>query len=1035
MERDAGAQVASPAFFLHPGRFHDSTLSGKKREPPWQNPSFRRPTPQISSPVIPTPSRNWNPDQWDWDSRGFAAKPAKLDGENLSLKPGGGAFASVEEPVLVPVPVAAARPNKRVRSGSPGSGGGYPMCQVDDCRADLSGAEDYHRRHKVCEGHSKMTNALVGKVMQRFCQQCSRFHPLSEFDEGKRSCRRRLAGHNRRRRKSQHDDVSSRLAAPGNQENVSNGNLDVTNLLALLARLQGKNVEKLATIPDKDHLIQILSKIHPLPSANSSSRSPVSSGIDLNVSQASQQVYSEQPSKTNGSPTAPSTMDLLGVLSTALVTTRPNTSPTNDGSNGGSKSMFTTTKAASDVSSHIQPPSLGVGGSSCINQTTSEERLAQEAHVRLQLQLFGSVEDDSPPKFGSSVKYLSSESSNPMEDRSPPSSPPVPQELFPVHPVTERRHERMSICREDNQAAEASTNCRWSTRMEVFKDPERQPGNNIVLTNRSQAGYASSSGSDHSPSSSTSDAQDRTGRIIFKLFGKDPSNLPESLRSQILNWLSSSPSEMESYIRPGCVVLSVYVAMSSISWDELEENLLQRVNSLVQGTDSNFWRSGRFLACTSKQLVSHKDGKIRMCKSWRTWSAPELTSVSPVAVVSGKETSIILRGRNLTVPGTKIHCTYMGGYTSKEVLCSTYPGTIYDDSSTEVFNFPGGPPNMFGRCFIEVENGFKGNSFPIIIANATICQELRVLESEFEDLGTADVNSENRVQQNEQPRSKEDVLHFLNELSWLFQKKGTPSSLITMDFSNARFKFLITFSVERDWSALVKLILDILVERSIRSDVLAQEALEMLSEVQLLSRAVKRKCRQMVDMLLHYSVRRGPDTSKLYLFPPNVSGPGGLTPLHLAASTQESADMVDVLTNDPQEVGLQCWDSVKDNNGHTPYMYASMRNNNAYNTLVDRKLIDVQSGQISIDVSLKPGTGDESDKRPLQAGLCVRCAVMDTRRGRRVVRTQGFLQRPYVHSLLAIAAVCVCVCLFLRGMPRVGCGSPFKWENLDFGPS
>ena len=28
-----------------------------------------------------------------------------------------------------------------------------------------------------------------------------RFHVLSEFDEGKRSCRRRLAGHNERRRK------------------------------------------------------------------------------------------------------------------------------------------------------------------------------------------------------------------------------------------------------------------------------------------------------------------------------------------------------------------------------------------------------------------------------------------------------------------------------------------------------------------------------------------------------------------------------------------------------------------------------------------------------------------------------------------------------------------------------------------------------------------------------------------------------------------------------------------------------------------
>ena len=34
-----------------------------------------------------------------------------------------------------------------------------------------------------------------------------RFHGLTEFDEGKRSCRRRLAGHNERRRKPQPDPL------------------------------------------------------------------------------------------------------------------------------------------------------------------------------------------------------------------------------------------------------------------------------------------------------------------------------------------------------------------------------------------------------------------------------------------------------------------------------------------------------------------------------------------------------------------------------------------------------------------------------------------------------------------------------------------------------------------------------------------------------------------------------------------------------------------------------------------------------------
>lgn len=43
-----------------------------------------------------------------------------------------------------------------------------------------------------------------------------------------------------------------------------------------------------------------------------------------------------------------------------------------------------------------------------------------------------------------------------------------------------------------------------------------------------------------------------------------------------------------------------------------------------------------------------------MCKPWGTWRSPELISVSPLAIVGGQETSISLKGRNLSAPGTKL---------------------------------------------------------------------------------------------------------------------------------------------------------------------------------------------------------------------------------------------------------------------------------------------------------------------------------------------------------------------------------------------
>ncbi|KAL7232802.1 hypothetical protein ACSBR2_010755 [Camellia fascicularis] len=94
-------------------------------------------------------------------------------------------------------------------------------CLVDGCSAELSSCREYHRRHRVCECHSnafhtpfpfflskslsKFSNqtqrktpvVVVRSKELRFSQQCSRFQSPQEFDEEKRSCRKRLDGHNR----------------------------------------------------------------------------------------------------------------------------------------------------------------------------------------------------------------------------------------------------------------------------------------------------------------------------------------------------------------------------------------------------------------------------------------------------------------------------------------------------------------------------------------------------------------------------------------------------------------------------------------------------------------------------------------------------------------------------------------------------------------------------------------------------------------------------------------------------------------------
>lgn len=1083
MEGEVDAEVAPPIYLYNqslPGRFSDARLVARKRDWPWGNPGFHHVHHhhqqqqqqgqqwRLGSGLLTDNNANsWNPKMWEWDSLRFSAKPlsdspealqmsargtagvsisggcsehrgiagestkvvivgqvvSEDDGENLALKLGGCGGSMVEEIVQ--------RQTKRVRSGSPGNGAGYPMCQVDDCKADLSSAKDYHRRHKVCELHSKTAKALVGRQMQRFCQQCSRFHPLTEFDEGKRSCRRRLAGHNRRRRKTPSEDAPANPLVPGNQDGKTSGSMDIVNLLTILARLQDNIAGKTANtaaIPEGDQLIQIINKIGSLPNPNPPSKTQMQRCFDLNVSQNPQQSSSEQPSPGSGNPSTPSTMDLLTVLSTALGSSHFSAlaSLSQENSDGGSSSKNRDPSRDSMADNNVDhsklasffPPSAGRETEfNVLSQLNSSERPAEMATPSLPLQLFSSPEDDSFPKLGSAIKYPSSESSNPMDDGSPSSSPPVAKRLFPQHLALDR----------SNAAAETSTTCGWIPPQELFKVSDRQHDNHRVPNFPYSGGYSSSSGS---PSSSNCDTQERTGRIVFKLFDKDPSSLPGTLRSEILNWLSHSPSDIESYIRPGCVVLSVYLCMTSIAWHELEEDLLQRVSSLVNGSGSSFWRNLRFLVRTSVQIISHKDGKVRICKSSRTSTAPKLISVSPIAVVSGEETTLTLKGHNLNMPGTKIYCTCNGGYSSKEVLGSAQPGTICDDFCSESFNLPEGLTNSYGRYFIEVDNGFIGNIFPVLIADATICMELRSLELVIDENGISNSISQELYPENVGTQSRENVLHFLNELGWLFQRNNHPE-LPFVDFATSRFKWLFAFSVERDFSALVRMLLDILVERCHGNDSVLKESLELVLDLQLLSQAVKKKCRKMVELLLNYNVKCSVTKgSKLYIFPPNSTGPSGLTPLHVAASMQDAEDLVDALTNDPQEIGLSCWASALDDSGHTPSMYASSRNN-AYNMLVSRKLADKRNSRVSIMIRYEDTLMlKKSPENPVSS--CAQCALAESRFASRS-RRRGLLRRPYFLSMLTVATVCVCVCLFLRGAPFVGSIAPFKWENLCFG--
>lgn len=183
--------------FFDPRAFHGGSSTGSSYPPPQPQPPS-----MLSLDPLPGHGHGHGPGFLLVPKSEDVNRPIDFVGSRLGLNLGGRTYFSSEDDFV-------SRLYRRSRPPEPGSTGSSnsPRCQAEGCNADLSQAKHYHRRHKVCEFHSKAATVVAAGLTQRFCQQCSRFHLLSEFDNGKRSCRKRLADHNRRRRKTQHPNT------------------------------------------------------------------------------------------------------------------------------------------------------------------------------------------------------------------------------------------------------------------------------------------------------------------------------------------------------------------------------------------------------------------------------------------------------------------------------------------------------------------------------------------------------------------------------------------------------------------------------------------------------------------------------------------------------------------------------------------------------------------------------------------------------------------------------------------------------------
>ncbi|XP_062108912.1 squamosa promoter-binding-like protein 12 isoform X2 [Humulus lupulus] len=925
-------------------------------------------TPSLNSLPSAHLSKTWP--SFSEDSHNHNHKRALLVNEEESNQEATAAAASLN----LKLGIAESEGKKLKTAGTTSCG---IICQVEDCTADLTNAKDYHRRHKVCDIHSKATEALISNTMQRFCQQCSRFHLLQEFDQGKRSCRRRLAGHNRRRRKTHPDNTL---------HDEKNTNYLLLSLLRILSNMHSNSSDQ----PRDQDLLSCLLK----------NLTNIASSVD---------------GRRNMSAVLQDSQGLINAGTSVEASLKP-------------MEMISDTLFGSASKVGDNPISL-VAPSKCVREC-NEVSVSDMA-----LKKVCAVDAN-----GGSMQTLSGLGSiNPLcsIDNLSAKSIKLNMAVGPIKP----NNIDLNIVYDDSHLP-------VNSETDSLDNPLCIQHDNLHKPSSSHPSQNSDSTSTRSPSSSSGEIQSRTDRIVFKLFGKEPEDLPFLLRTQILNWLSLCPTDIESYIRPGCVILTIYLHLEKITWEELHCDLGSSLKRLLAASNDPFWRTGWVYSRVQNSVAFMHNGQLVLDTPLpqKSYKNCRISSIKPVAVALSERAQFEVKGFNLFHPSMRLLCALDGKYLVQEIcngLMDNTTGTAIEHDEIQCLRFSCSIPTVTGRGFIEVEDyGFSSSFFPFIVAEQEVCSEICMLQGAIEvekTVGDAD-------------KARNQALDFVHEMGWLLHRSQAKLRLGPMDpnsdlFPFKRFKWLMEFSMDHDWCFVVKKLLCILFEGIV--DAGEHSSIEVaILNMSLLHRAVQRNSRPMVDNLLKFVIPQKIMNKPQVLFKADHVGAMGSTPLHVAANQGGCDGVLDALTDDPGKVGIEVWKNARDETGLTPNDYACLRGHYSYIHLVQRKMSQVpssESGHVAVDIldddsSSSTNTNNQQKQRWKGGNMEIDknemkeyCRRWHWHRQRQQKRS-SLVYKPAMICLVGIAAVCVCVALLFKSSPEVlYVFKPFRWERLKYG--
>nr|DAD37871.1 TPA_asm: hypothetical protein HUJ06_008512 [Nelumbo nucifera] len=289
----------------------------------------------------------------------------------------------------------------------------------------------------------------------------------------------------------------------------------------------------------------------------------------------------------------------------------------------------------------------------------------------------------------------------------------------------------------------------------------------------------------------------------------------------IFQWLASMPVELEGYIRPGCTILTVFIAMPQAMWDKITEDATSYIYDFVSSPGSILLGKGAIHVYLNNLIFQVLKNGTSILNIKMEVQAPRLHYVSPTCFEAGKPMEFVACGSNLHQPKFRFLVSFAGKYLAYDYCISLQHEEIdcvaahnCDHQMYKIY-IPHTEPTLFGPAFIEVENESGiSNYIPVLIGNREICSEMQALQQKFDvslcserhHLEVADaISGESKVLLLRQTAMSELLL----DIAWLLKESelGNVQSFSTCT-QIQRFNCLLDFLIKNNSTVVLTKVIE-----------------------------------------------------------------------------------------------------------------------------------------------------------------------------------------------------------------------------------